>query len=677
MHTGTIEARSSINRSPGIGFMARTDKKKWIVADSAAGRVVCREELLEIQDDVRHSWRLDRASARVSRQPVNGTAAMTRNVHRAFRILWKVEDIAAIVVLCTMTVLAATNAVSRIITTIEIPAAGIYIQELNLALTFLGAIAATRAGRHLTLTTGHGLSSGRVGKFAVLLGGALGGAVAALLAWASWNFTRSMMDSPVVLPGGVPQWVFLLVIPLGFLGISLHFFFKDRSLVRGLMVAVPAAGVLMLLPHLPGGHYEAAPWVAIGLLVLSGFLGTPIFILMTGIAMILFVGQDVPITAVPAATYSIVTSPNLHVIPLFAFAGYLLARGGASRRLIALFSAWFGWMPGGIAVVTALVCAFFTTFTGASGVTILGLGGLLLPLLIEAGYPAGFSLGLLTAAGSLGMLFPPSLPVILYGVRANVSIIDMFLGGIVPGVFLLLVVSGYGVYMGARYKVPRPGFTWGKAFHSLWIARYEVLLPVVLFSGLFGGVVNLGEAAALTVLYVLFVECVLTRELRLTVDVPAVALECAIVVGALMIIFGAALGLTDYLVDAEIPHRLTAWAVATVHEKWLFILVLNVVLLVVGSLMEGFSAIVILVPLITPIGTAFGFDPVHLGILFLANLEAGFLLPPIGLNLFLSSMRFERPLASMYKPVLPFLLLVFAVVLVISYVPEVTLVFLR
>ncbi len=575
-----------------------------------------------------------------------------------------------------MTLLAAANAFSRIFTSIEIPAAGIYIQQLNLVLAFAGAIVATRTGRHLTLTTGLSLGKGGLGAFARRWGGMLGGAVAALLAWASWTFAHTMMDSPVVLPGNIPQWVFQLIMPMGFAAIALHFLFGQRSSFRAnLGFALLALAALPVLPYLFESHYQVAAWTLIPLVLVSGLLGTPIFILMGAVTLILFTGQEVPIAAVPAATYTIVTTPKLDVIPLFAFAGYLLARGGASKRLIELFSSWFGWLPGGIAIVSALVCAFFTTFTGASGVTILGLGGLLLPLLIEAGYPAGFSLGLLTAAGSLGMLFPPSLPVILYGVRAGVSIVDMFLGGIVPGLFLVLVVVAYGMVIGTVNRVPRPDFSWSRALKSLWVARYELLLPLVLFTGLFGGYVNLSEAAALTVLYVLFVESVLTRELKLTRDVPAVALECAVVVGALMIIFGAALGLTDYMVDAEIPRRLTAWVQSAVHDKWVFILVLNVVLLVVGSLMEGFSAIVILVPLITPIGAAFGFHPVHLGILFLANLEAGFLLPPIGLNLFLSSLRFERSLASMYKPVLPFLLLVFATVLVISYVPQVTLLF--
>ncbi len=600
---------------------------------------------------------------------------MSRWVRRVSFVLHRVEDVAAVAVLSLMTLLAASNAVSRFFTSVEIPGVGVHIQHLNLLIAFLGAIVAAREGRHLKLTAGESLSSGDGVVARAGVGVTVGGAVAALLAWGSWEFAHSMMDSPVVLPGGIPQWAFLLAIPGGFLVIALHFFVKAPKWYLVLARVVLSGGMVYGLSLLLPAHYGPVAWTVILTLLATGFLGTPIFILMGAVAMVLFVGQEVPIAAVPAATYTIVTSPNLHVIPLFAFAGYLLARGGASGRLITLFSAWFGWVPGGVAVVAALVCAFFTTFTGASGVTILGLGGLLLPLLVDAGYSHRFSIGLLTAAGSLGMLFPPSLPVILYGVRASVSIVDMFLGGIVPGLFLVVVVAAYGIYEGVRRKVPRPPFELGRAVRALWVARYELLLPVVLFGGIFGGVVNLGEAAAMTVLYILFVETVLTRELKLTRDVPAIALECAVVVGALMIIFGAALGLTNYFVDAEIPGRLTAWAQETVHQKWLFILVLNVVLLVVGSLMEGFSAIVILVPLITPIGAAFGFHPVHLGILFLANLEAGFLLPPLGLNLFLSSMRFKQPLASLYRPILPFLLLVFAAVLVISYVPQVTLVF--
>lgn len=585
----------------------------------------------------------------------------------------KIENWVATLLLTGMVLLSTVNAFSRLIRDYEVPAAGVWLQHLNLLLTFAGALIAARLGRHLMLSTGHTLERFPMGKVALTLGELAGAAVCGLLAYASWELCEAEKGSGAELPGGLLVWYFQLALPIGFALMSARFVWHRNSFWKGLGLAAGTAALLWSL-SLPGVESrEALLWpVLLGLLA-TGLLGAPMFSLMAGSAMLLFFVEDVPLAAVPAETYHIVTSPTLPVIPIFTFAGYLLARGGASARLIRLFNAWFSWMPGGIGIATAFVCAFFTTFTGASGITILGLGGLMMPLLIKAGYSSAYSLGLITTAGSLGMLFPPSLPVILYGVRAATPIDQMFLGGLLPGFFLIGVVSLYTMVEGARQGVSRTPFALSEGLSALWHARYELFLPVLLFSGLFLGYLNLGESAALTVCYILVVECLLKRELSLWRDVPPVMVECATVIGTLLIIFGAALGLTSWMVDAEIPMKLTDWVQENIHQKWLFVLALNVVLLIVGSLMEGLSAIVILVPLIDPIGRAFGFHPVHLGIMFLANLEVGFLLPPLGLNLFLSSIRFERPLVSTYRPILPFLLLMFLAVLVISYVPQLSL----
>lgn len=581
----------------------------------------------------------------------------------------KTENAIAIILLGIMVLLSTINAVSRIFSDVEVPAAAVYLQHMNLLLTFTGALIATRLGRHLTLSTSHSLGKTRLAEYAGFLGDAIGGSVCMLMAYASYRLAEAEMGSDAELPGGIKIWMFQLFMPLGFGLISLRFFLHKMRWWLGLGVALAVAVALYFVGDINPESRSGLLWPLMGMLLVSSLLGAPMFTVMAGAGMLLFFVEDVPLAAVPAETYHIVTSPTLPIIPLFTLAGYLLARGGASKRLIRLFNAWFSWMPGGVAIVTALVCAFFTTFTGGSGITILGLGGLMLPMLLKAGYSQGFSIGLITTAGSLGMLFPPSLPVILYGVRAATPIDQLFLGGLIPGFFLMAVVSGYGIFEGLRGNVIRNTFDMKDALAAMWEAKFEALLPVLLFSGLFLGLVNLGEAAALTVFYILIVECVITRDLKLTTDVPPVMRECATVIGTLLIIFGAALGLTNYMVDAEIPMQLTAWVQTHVQERWLFVLALNVVLLVVGSLMEGLSAIVILVPLIAPIGAAFGFHPVHLGILFLANLEVGFLLPPLGLNLFLSSIRFEKPLIQLYRPILPFLLIMFLAVLVISYVP--------
>ncbi|MFM7200673.1 MAG: TRAP transporter large permease subunit [Myxococcota bacterium] len=589
------------------------------------------------------------------------------------RFFAQTEHGLAMLLLGCMVVLSIINAVARMVSGIEVPSVQVYLQHFNLLLTFVGALMATRLGRHLTLSTTHTLGDTLLGRLGGMVGDAVGGLMSLTLAYASYELALAEQGSDAALPGGLKIWMFQMAMPVGFILIALRFYFRKLKVWQGVLALGLSLGLLYGLSTVVTESRGGLLWPLFGLLLFSSLLGAPMFVVMAGAGMLFFFVDDVPLAAVPAEIYHIVASPTLPVIPVFTFAGYLLAKGGASKRLIRLFNAWFAWMPGGVAVVTALVCAFFTTFTGASGITILGLGGLMMPMLLKAGYREAFAVGLITTAGSLGMLFPPSLPVILYGVRAATPIDQLFLGGILPGFFLMGVVIAYGIFEGYRSNATRTPFEWSEARASLWHARFELAMPMLLFSGIFFGLVNLGEAAALTVLYILIVETLITRELVLSRDLPPVMRECVTVVGSLLIIFGAALGLTNYMVDAEIPSLLTSWVQTHVQERWLFILALNVVLLVVGSLMEGLSAIVILVPLIAPIGLAFGFHPVHLGVLFLANLEVGFLLPPLGLNLFLSSIRFERPLISLYRPILPFLLLMFLAVLVISYVPELSL----
>jgi tripartite ATP-independent transporter DctM subunit len=372
---------------------------------------------------------------------------------------------------------------------------------------------------------------------------------------------------------------------------------------------------------------------------------------------------------VPAEAYRLVVSPTLPTIPLFTLAGYLLAESGAPSRLIRLFRALFGWLPGGTAVVAALICAFFTTFTGGSGVTILALGGLLLPALLEDRYPERFSLGLLTASGSLGLLFPPCLPVILFGIVAATPIDRLFLGGLAPGLLLVGLVAVWGVCEALRRGAGRLPFDWREAAAAVRAAKWELGLPALVLLGLFGGFATLVETAALAALYALVVEAVVHRDLRLGRDAPRVMVECVTLVGGVLIILAVALGFTSYLVDADVPARGAAWVREAIHSRWLFLLALNCFLLVVGCLMDIFSAIVVVAPLVTPMGAAFGVDPVHLGIIFLANLELGYLTPPVGMNLFLASYRFGRPLSEVVRAVVPPLLLLGAGVLLITYLP--------
>jgi tripartite ATP-independent transporter DctM subunit len=340
---------------------------------------------------------------------------------------------------------------------------------------------------------------------------------------------------------------------------------------------------------------------------------------------------------------------------------------------VRLFNALFGWLPGGLAIAATLVCAFFTSFTGASGVTILALGGLLMPVLVRSGYREGFSLGLITATGSIGLLFPPSLPVILYAVVAHVPIPDLFRAAALPGLLLVAAVVLLGMRESIVARAARPAFRAREAVAALWECKWELLLPFIVLGGMFGGFCTLVEAAALTAVYALVVTTLVHRELDLAGDLPRVLTRCMVMVGSVLVILGVAMGLTNYLVDAEIPMRAAAWVEATVHSRALFLLALNVFLLIVGCLMDIFSAIVVVVPLILPISRVFAIDPLHLGVIFLANLELGYLTPPVGLNLFLASSRFGKPLWTVCVETFPFLLALLAVVLLVTYVPAITL----
>jgi tripartite ATP-independent transporter DctM subunit len=326
-------------------------------------------------------------------------------------------------------------------------------------------------------------------------------------------------------------------------------------------------------------------------------------------------------------------------------------------------------MPGGLPIVATLVCAFFTTFTGASGATILALGGLLLPVLVANRYSERFSLGLVTATGSIGLLFPPSLAVILYAVIAQIPIPDLFVAGIVPGAIMVGAVCLYGVWRGHVEKTPRIAFDRREALAAVWEAKWEVALPVVVLVGMFGGYGTLVELSAVTVVYVLITGLFIHRDLDIARNLPEGVMKCVTLIGGVFTILGVAMGLTNYLVDAQVPMHAADWVEAHVESKLVFLLALNVFLLVVGCLMDIFSAIAVVVPLILPIAAVFGIHPLHLGIIFLANLELGYLTPPVGMNLFLAAYRFEKPVVEVWRAGLPFLLLLALVVLLVTYVP--------
>jgi C4-dicarboxylate transporter DctM subunit len=433
------------------------------------------------------------------------------------------------------------------------------------------------------------------------------------------------------------------------------------------------AGVLLNEHRAMLENQSVLPWFA--MVIVAGILGAPIFALLGGFALFASLTRGNPPVVLPMMAYQeLTTSTGIAAIPLFTLAGFLLAEGRSSDRLLGVFRAWVGWAPGGTAVAAAALCAFFTLFTGGSGVTILVLGGLLLPALVGNGYRERFSIGLLTASGSLGLLFPLSLPLMLYGiVSQKASIEDLFIGGLLPGLLMLGLLAALGVREGLITHAERRPFRMNEALAALWEAKWELLLPVFVVGAFLGGVATLVESAPLAALYTLIVQRYIHRDLPTWTDVLRVAADCVALVGGVLLILAVAAGLTDYLVYAEIPTRLVEWTQSHIHSRLVFMLLLNVFLLLVGTLMDIFSAIVVVVPLILPLAEVYGVDYVHLGIIFVANLELGFLHPPLGLNLLLASVRFKKPVLEVTWATLPMLGILAVGVLLITYVPWLTL----
>lgn len=598
---------------------------------------------------------------------------------RAVKAGRRAESALAAVALLAMGLLPVIEMVTRAVTGSGIPGSQDFVQHLTLWVAFLGAMLATREGRHLTLSTGLNIFPPRVERIGAMLAAGAATAVSAGLFWASYRFVAAEYEFSLGFAGHwMPVWLMESILPLAFLVMTIRMALwpADRAMrpaaLAGLALVVLLAGLGWAIDDgmieymiMPGWLV----WLGLAALIAAAAMGAPIFTVIGGAALLLFLGADVPVASVPVETYRIVTSSAIPAIPLFTLTGYLLAETRAGERLVRLFRALFGWLPGGLPIAVTMVCAFFTTFTGASGATILALGGLLLPVLVQNRYPERFSLGLLTATGSIGLLFPPSLAVILYAVVAQVPIPDMFLAGIVPGAIMVGAVCAYGIWKGIAGDVPRARFDGVEALAAIREAKWEIALPVIVLVGLFNGYTTLVESAAVTVAYTLAVGLFIQRDLDFRKGLPEGIGKCVALIGGVFTILGVAMGLTNYMVDAEIPMRAADWVEANVGSKLVFLLALNVFLLVVGCLMDIFSAIAVAAPLILPVAAVFGIDPLHLGVIFLANLELGYLTPPVGMNLFLSAYRFEKPVVEIWRAGLPFLLILALVVLLVTYVP--------
>ncbi|MDE2661368.1 MAG: TRAP transporter large permease subunit [Acidobacteriota bacterium] len=590
------------------------------------------------------------------------------------------EDAVSVGALVLMAAIPITEALIRPVYPTGIPGSFMWVQHLTLWVAFLGAAVASRRGELLALSAGPSMVSEAWRPRLLSLSGAVGVVVSVALSYASVVLTRAEWQGGRELALGVPVWAAVAVMPVGFLLIAWRLWRRVPTRWGRWTAVLGLAVPLLLHEGLTGWDLTGygIEWPLLALILIAAAFGAPIFVALGGAAAVLLWSNWDPVSAIPAEAYSMVTKPMLPTIPLFTLAGYILAEGGAPKRLVVLFRGVFGWMPGGVAVVAIVMSAFFTCFTGGSGVTILAMGGLMFPLLLADGHRPKFATGLLTAAGSLGLLIPPSVAVILYAIVAEVDIPRLFVAGLIPSALQIVLVAGFTIlvtrrFAGQRFKGTTSSFRIGEAAKALWTAKWEASIPFVVIGVMLGGIATLVEAAAITVLYALFIEFVIHREGKTFSDLVRTGANAVTLIGGVLLILGAALGLTNYLIFADIPGMAIDWVQSFVASPLFFLLLLNIFLLIVGCLMDIYSAIVVVVPLVAPLGLAFGIDPLHLGVIFLTNLELGYLTPPVGMNLFLASYRFKRPLGEVYRASVPFLLIRAGAVLLVTYIPYLTL----
>lgn len=566
-----------------------------------------------------------------------------------------------------------------------------YLAHFVLVVGFVGGMITARQRRHLSMGGGFDSSRSILGTYLSRTTAFFATTTACALGWSSLSFVL-VGFGPGQMVGVVPVRLFAAAMPVAFFVMTVRFGLRFKhgiqgtlffllSVITGTFLAYSSLMNIayILFPVLPEWTnrigdiwYAIMPPLALPLVILlvaSAFAGTPLFVVLAGTAFLLFVRSGGALEVIANEGYTMLTGGTIPAIPLFTFTGYLLSESKAGERLVRLFRSLFGWVPGGVAVAAVCSSVFFTSFTGASGVTILALGGLLFYILHTNGNQTErFSIGILASSSNVGLLFPPSLAIILYGTIAQVNIFHMFLGGILPGILLVLVFSSIGIVISYRRHVPTVRFDPADAWNALKESIWEVLLPVVIIVSFFSGLATLVETAAVAVLYTFIIEVLIHREISFR-KLPLVALKCLAIVGGVLVILAAARGLSFYIIDAQVPVMLRDWVELHIHSRLLFLMLLNLVLLVTGCFMDIFSAILIVAPLVIPLGELFGVNPVHLGVIFLANLGLGFITPPVGLDLFLSSYRFGKALPQIYRYVFPFFLVEFGVVLVITYVP--------
>jgi tripartite ATP-independent transporter DctM subunit len=603
--------------------------------------------------------------------------------------LWAFEPGCCYFSLAGLILLPSAETFLRVFFHSRFPASPGLIIHLLLCLGLFSGMNTTKAGDHLSIGLLQFSSNEKLKRIFAIASGLLSVLVVTIFAWCSVSFVKIYLSPPRII-GFIPDQVFALVMPLGYAVMAFRFarLTPLRGKARILGVLAVLLGTVFSLPvifkslwgfdlpepayRINDGFFALAFFLkipALILLILAALGGTPLFVVIGAAALILIQASGGEIDVVSNQIYTALTQNSFVAIPLFTLAGFFLSESKAGERLMETFRSLFGWLPGGIVIAAVCMCAFFTSFTGASGVTILALGGILYAVLSEnAPYPPKFSIGILTASGSIGLLFPPSLPLILVGAATRTNTIHLFLGGIIPGLILVGGMILVGIIFSVKTKIPLESFRIKNVGAALKKSSLEILLPFLLVAGYFSGILSLVEIGSAAVIYVLVVEVFIFKDIKVS-EIKRVLTKAVPIIGGILSILALSQALSYYIVDTQGPERFARWLQSAISSKYLFLLILNLSLLVIGCFIDIFSAILIVLPLIFPLGTAYGIDPVHLGIIFLINMEAGFLTPPVGMNLFLASYRFRKPYVEIARYVFPFLFIQLVVVLIVTYVP--------
>ncbi|MBD3344035.1 MAG: TRAP transporter large permease subunit [Chitinivibrionales bacterium] len=594
---------------------------------------------------------------------------MKKSISALLSFLCKAENIVISIVLVGIALFPTLEVIFRVFGS-GIHGSSDYVYHLVLWIAFGGAMITSREEKHLAISALIDHVGPQTRRIAQSIKACLSVAICISLAISSRQLVQ-IGFGPEQKVGIFPIQAVLYIMPVAFGIMAIRFVTHAPKGIAYKLIALSGGLLTALFAFFLQDLMAYVIWPSAILLIIAAFFGTPIFVILGGMAVLLFYNSGGSIAVIPNEAYTMLTGPIIPTIPLFTLAGFILSESKAGERLVKMFNAAFGRLPGGLAIMAIIVCAFFTTFTGASGVTILALGGLLSYVLIEGGHSKKFTSGLLTASGSIGLLFPPSLPIILYGVVSHVNIKHMFIGGIIPGSLMVITLALLGIGNAAKRKSNYPSFNIKELISALIGAAGEIFLPILTIFLFFKGITTLVETGAIAVVYALILEVFIHRDIKLK-EISSVFLKCIPLIGGVLIILAVANGLSYFIIDAEVPMSLAAWCKENIQSKYVFLILLNIALLITGCFMDIFSAIMVVVPLIIPLAEAYGIHPVHLGIIFLANLELGYLTPPVGLNLFLSSYRFNEPLIKIYKNVIPFLIALLVAVLLITYVPWLT-----